>query len=82
MDFFHSAVTAKLIFYLGILNLIALVFLFITCRCLPMSRVGKNLMTNRYYKKLYKYHCYLWYILGISVIIHASLAIIFYGIPT
>lgn len=81
MVFFHSIIIAKLIFALGILNLVALIFLFVTCRCLPMSKVGKHLMTNPLYKKLYKYHCYLWYVLGVSVIIHAALAIIFYGFP-
>jgi len=81
MDVFHSILTAKIIFYTGILNLTALLLLFVTCRCLPALRIGKSLMANRYYKNFYKYHCYLWYILGISAIIHAVLALVFYGVP-
>ncbi len=73
--------TAKIIFSLGIVNLVTVILLLASCRWLPMARLGKNVMKNRYYKSFYKYHSYLWYVLGVSIVIHASLAIAFYGFP-
>ncbi|MBI2854114.1 MAG: hypothetical protein HYX87_04230 [Chloroflexi bacterium] len=78
---FQSVGAARVIFILGILNFLTLLFISSSCRCLPMSRVGKNLLKNHYYQRFYKFHCYLWYILGASVVIHASLAIMYAGIP-
>jgi hypothetical protein len=81
MDIFHSVFAARLIFILGIVNFLLLLLMFFTCRCLPTSKIGKSLMNNHRYKQFYKYHCYLWYFLGLSVVIHALFAIMLTGIP-
>ncbi|RJQ39888.1 MAG: hypothetical protein C4555_02460 [Dehalococcoidia bacterium] len=81
MSIFQSVLAARLIFILGILNLLSLAAIFATCRCLPASRFGKGLMENRFYRKIFKYHCYVWYVLWVSVIVHAFFAIMFAGIP-
>ena len=80
-DFFHSTAVAKLIFSLGLLNFLAALAIFLTCRCLPTSRAGQNLLKKSWYQRVYKYHCYLWYILGASVVVHAFFAIMFAGVP-
>ena len=33
------------------------------------------------YKRFYKYHCYIWWVLLPSVVIHAGLALAFFGVP-
>ncbi len=81
MDIFHSVAAARLIFTLGGVNFLSLLAIFLTCRCLPTSRVGKDLLKNRRYQRIYKYHCYLWYVLGLSVVVHAFFATMFAGIP-
>ncbi len=81
IDFFRSVASARIIFSLGLLNFVTLAALFTTCRCLPTSRIGKNWLKNKRYQKVYKYHCYLWYVLGASVIVHLSLAIAYLGNP-
>jgi len=65
MNIFHSIFAARVIFILGILNFLLMLFLLFTCRCLPTSRIGKGWMKNRNYVRVYKYHCYLWYVLAV-----------------
>jgi len=81
MDIFHSLTAARLIFILGIVNLVAGLMLFFSCRCLPGSKIGDRLMKYRPYQRFYRYHCYLWKVIWPSVVIHAFLAIMFLGWP-
>ena len=81
MEIFHSIVVARLIFILGIVNLLALMLIFFSCRCIPGSRLLSKLAKYTAYNRFFKYHCYIWWILWPSVIAHALLAIAFFGIP-
>lgn len=74
-------VAARVIFILGIVNLVTVLLLLFTCRCLPMWLPTKGLMKHKWYQRVYKNHCYLWWVLIPSVIIHAVLAISLYGVP-
>ncbi len=76
-----STVILKLIFSLGIINLITVALIFFSCRCLPTSRWAGGLMKYSAYKHFYKYHCYIWWVLLPSVVIHAALAITLFGVP-
>lgn len=78
---FDPLVTVRLIVALGIVNLVTGGLLFFSCRCLPGSRLGKRLMKYPVYQRFYKYHCYVWRVFWPSVIIHATLALIFFGWP-
>jgi hypothetical protein len=78
---FHTIVVVRLIFALGILNLIAVAALFFSCRCVPGMRILGKLMKYSAYKRFFRYHCYIWWVLWPSVIAHALLAIAFFGIP-
>ncbi len=72
----------KLIFSLGISNAVLMTLVFLTCRCVPMTRViGPRLMKFGFYQRFYKVHCYLWPFLWASVIVHAIFAIGFFGNP-
>jgi hypothetical protein len=81
MDFFQSVTAARVILALGILNFVLIVLMFSSCRCVLGSRIGGRLMKHRFYKRFTTKHCYLWYILCPSVVVHAFFAIMFMGWP-
>jgi len=81
MDVFHSPVVARVIFGLGILNLVSALLIFFSCRCLHGSRLGARLMKHPGYQRYYKYHCYIWRVFWPSVVVHAFLALVYFGWP-
>lgn len=81
MDIFQSVFSARLIFVLGFINLVSGVLVLLTCRCIPALRFTGKLMQNRFYSRIYKYHCVIWWVFWISVIVHAIFAIALYGAP-
>lgn len=82
MDIFHELWVEKLIFAMGISNIVLGTLIFLSCRCIPMTVfIGNRLMKYRTYQKFYKIHCALWPLLWISVTVHAVFAIGFLGNP-
>jgi hypothetical protein len=81
MNMFHSVVAARLILILGFVNLLVGFLLLFTCRIVPAFKLTRNLMHYSFYKNIYRYHVYLWWIFWISVVIHAIYAIYFMGWP-
>ncbi len=71
----------KIVFALGIVNATTAFALFVTCRCIPTMRMGKGLMKQGWFKRIYRYHCYLWWVFWPSVAVHAYFAITSLGIP-
>ena len=67
----------KLIFLLGLTNLISIGLIFLSCRCLA----GGFLSRYKWYPKFFNLHCYFWWIFIISVILHATIAFLVFGIP-
>ena len=82
MNFIDPLLVIRLIFILGIINLVTAVLIFFSCRCLPGSKLGKKLMKYRGYQRFMKYHCYIWSVFWPSVVVHAVLALIFFGWPS
>jgi hypothetical protein len=77
-----STLTAmRVLFSLGIVNLVTGLLLFFSCRCLPGFSVGKYLMKYRWFQRFYRLHCYIWWIFWASVVVHAIFAIIYIGWP-
>jgi hypothetical protein len=76
-----SLAATRVIFVLGIINLASGLLVFFTCRCLPGSRIGKGLTKYRWYRGLFKIHCYIWWVFWISVIAHAIFVLIYIGQP-
>jgi len=74
-------IAMRILFILGIINLVAGLLIFFSCRCLPGSRIGKGLMKHPWYQKFFKLHCYIWWIFWVSVVAHAVLAMIYIGWP-
>ena len=84
MGIFSETVVTRLIFILGITNLVTGVLVLSTCRCIPGSKITKitgNLMKYRAYQHFFKYHCYIWWAFWLSVVVHAVFAISFIGVP-
>ncbi len=81
MDILTSVVGVRVLFILGIINIVTGVLIFFSCRCLPGSKITGRLMKYQKYKRFYGYHCYIWRVFWPSVIVHAIFAIIFVGVP-
>ena len=82
MDIIHSIAVARTIFILAIVNLTAGVFIFFSCRCIPGMAWGQHLMQLLWFKRFYRFHCYIWWIFWLSVVAHAILALLFMGLPS
>ncbi|OGO30829.1 MAG: hypothetical protein A2Z29_03950 [Chloroflexi bacterium RBG_16_56_11] len=81
MSIFQSAALPKIIFILGVINLLSGLFILFTCRCIPGLKIAGKLMQNTTYKRVFKYHCYIWWVFWTSVVVHAVIAIGFAGFP-
>jgi hypothetical protein len=81
VDIFHSAFAARLILVLGFVNIVTGLLILFTCRIVPAFKPTRNLMQHSFYKKIFHFHTYLWWIFWISVIVHAVFALKFMGWP-
>jgi len=81
MDIFQSIIATRLIFILGITNLVTGGLILLTCRCIPGLKISGNLTRYATYRRFYKYHCYIWLVFLVSVATHAVFAIGSIGIP-
>ena len=71
---------AKATYILGYANIIGLLLVLLSCRCI----IGINptkLSKSKFYMNFYKYHCYYWWFFIISVALHATLAVTAFGNP-
>jgi len=76
-EFFHSQIARDIILIFAVCNILLGLLVFFTCRCLPGFKFARSLMQNNNYLNWYKFHCYLWLLFLISVMIHAIFAINF-----
>ncbi len=69
---------ARLVFVLGIANIILLLLVFFSCRC-----VGGRFLRpgGKWYASFYKAHCVYWVLFFASVILHAVIAVLVFGNP-
>jgi hypothetical protein len=81
MEIFQSAAVAKIIFILGIVNILTAFFIFGSCRCVSGSKINRRITKARWYKHIFNLHCHIWKVFWPSVIIHAFLAIMYFGWP-
>lgn len=72
---------AKLIFIFGITNIVSIVLVFFSCRCLAPHAVFKKLSQYAWFQKFYQKHCIYWWVFIASVIAHTTLAFWIYGNP-
>ncbi|MAG47109.1 hypothetical protein CL617_00765 [archaeon] len=71
----------KLVFILGITNIIALFLVLLSCRCMGSVKIINYFWKYEWFKKFYSLHCYYWWLFVISVLLHAVFAFIVFGNP-
>lgn len=82
MSIFQSTLALQIIFITAILNLLLLLAISFSCRCVPVfGKLGNRLMSYRSFQRFYKLHCYFWPIFWVSVIVHMVFALVLIGIP-
>ena len=81
MSIIDPILGAKIVFVLGITNIIALFLVFFSCRCLIGLNFVKKMWKYKWYQKFYNSHCYFWWFFFLSVLTHATLAILIFGNP-
>lgn len=81
VDIFQSIIAARVIFVLGIVNVVTGILILLTCRCIAGVKLAGKLMKYPAYQRLFSYHCYIWWIFWVSVMIHAIFAIGLMGNP-
>ena len=71
-----------IVFILGLTNIISLLLVLFSCRCVMNKTYFVNLISkSELYHKFYSYHCYYWWVFITSVIMHVIIALYVYGIP-
>jgi hypothetical protein len=75
MKFLLSPVVENIILVTALINVVAVLLLFFTCRFVPSVKIARPLMNKKWFKTCYKYHSYIWWVLAPSVLIHAVIAI-------
>jgi len=81
MPLIDPALGAKLVFLLGITNIISLLLVALSCRCVGGARLSKALWKFSWYKRFYNLHCWYWRFFIASVLLHAVLAVYVFGNP-
>ena len=77
---FEAAFQERLVVLFGYLNVLFVLLLLSSCRCVGIFKVFRGLLTeNKVFRRFYDFHCYFWYGLLISVVLHAVLAVDLYG---
>ncbi len=77
MEIFY-AIGLKLIIAFGALTALTALFIYLSCRCFPAWKPAGKLMNNANYRKFFKTHCYIWWAFGGFVVIHVTLAILYF----
>lgn len=77
----NPVLATRLVFILGITNLVGLALVFFTCRCLMGPKLAQTMLKIPGYQKFYRTHCRWWWLFFASVAGHSILAIWIYGIP-
>jgi len=80
-DIIPPVIGVRILFVLGIVNLVTGLLIFFSCRCIPGARIMGKLMKYSAYRRYFRYHCYIWRVFWPSVIVHAIIAIVYVGIP-
>lgn len=64
----------------GITGLIFLVLIFLSCVCMG-SRFFRHFAQNKFLLKLRPLHCWFWWGLFVSMLVHTGLAFYLFGLP-
>jgi hypothetical protein len=71
----------RVVFITGLINIIAVLLILFSCRCVNMWKITSGLSKYPRFKRFFKWHCYWWYVFLPSVVIHIVFAWLLLGIP-
>ena len=71
---------ARIVFILGITNIIGLALVFISCRCILGWR-PQALQNSKLFMAIYRRHCWYWRFFLLSVLAHTVFAFLASGNP-
>lgn len=76
-----AIVLLRVVFITAIINIITILMILLSCRCINTWKVTSGLMKLPWFKRFFKWHCYVWYVFLPSVVIHIILAFLALGVP-
>jgi hypothetical protein len=76
VEWFASPAIDNVIFTTSIINVVGFLLLLFTCRFVPGSKLTRPLMRSEWFKRLYRYHSYIWWVFVPSVTVHAIFGIL------
>jgi hypothetical protein len=76
-----TLVEARIIFITAMINIITILMILLSCRCINTWKITKWINKYAWFKRYFKWHCYIWYILLPSLLIHIIFAIRLLGVP-
>jgi hypothetical protein len=77
----NAELAFTLLSYSGMTNVLALILIFFSCRCLAGKRIFTYLNRFGWYKTFYRIHCVFWWIFLISILVHMGSAWYLFGLP-
>jgi hypothetical protein len=78
---FSVIIEARIVFVTAMINLAAIALILFSCRCINTWKLTSVINKHAWFKKFFRWHCYLWFILLPSLVLHAVLAIRLLGVP-
>ena len=81
MSMISAELGLRLIYVFGITNILFLVLVLLSCRCMGVPQITEKLFQSEKFKRFYKYHCYFWWGFILSVVLHTLFAFYFLGSP-
>ena len=76
-----AIVEARIIFITAMFNIVLMLMILLSCRCMNTWKLTSWLNKQAWFKAYFKWHCYVWYILLVSLVVHAVFALRFFGVP-
>lgn len=68
-------IVLRIVFVTAVINLATILLILLSCRCINMWPLTSFLTKYPWFKRFFKWHCYVWYVLLPSVLIHAVFAL-------
>jgi len=78
---FETLLGPKIVFLLGMANILGILLIFFSCRCLIGNAFVQRMYQKDWYRKFYNAHCYYWWFFFISVVLHTVFAFLIFGNP-
>lgn len=81
MEVLDPITRMRLLFITGLINLVLLTLIFLSCRLTLRSRLLNRMARTKWFKAFYAAHTYFWWVLYASLLVHIVLAFWTFGYP-